>query len=180
MPVQIGARLPHYDDTTRLLSDCHRRIEMFLGNLQQVAAVQGDSLSEKEKAGLEKALHYFREAAPKHTADEEESLFPRLRSKSSAEVVQKLSEMDRLEADHRRADALHSTVDRLGRLWVKSGALSAPDMQVFRNAVDELSAIYGKHIEFEDTAIFPLADRVLTAEEKTHISKEMADRRKGK
>ena len=36
-------------------------------------------MTEETRVALESALRYFREAAPKHTADEEESLFPRLR-----------------------------------------------------------------------------------------------------
>jgi hypothetical protein len=36
-------------------------------------------LNEEQRGAFEAALRYFREAAPKHTADEEESLFPRLR-----------------------------------------------------------------------------------------------------
>jgi len=35
---------------------------------------------------LASALRYFGEAAPKHTADEEESLFPRLRQIRHAEI----------------------------------------------------------------------------------------------
>jgi hypothetical protein len=31
MPVQIGAKTHNFSDPTGLLSDCHRRIEMFLG-----------------------------------------------------------------------------------------------------------------------------------------------------
>ncbi len=30
MPVQIGAQAHNFSDPTGLLSDCHRRIEMFL------------------------------------------------------------------------------------------------------------------------------------------------------
>jgi hypothetical protein len=33
MPVQIGAQSHSFSDPTGLLSDCHRRIEMFLGTL---------------------------------------------------------------------------------------------------------------------------------------------------
>ena len=39
MPVQIGAKTHNFTDPTGLLSDCHRRIEMFIGTLKAVAAV---------------------------------------------------------------------------------------------------------------------------------------------
>jgi len=78
MPVQIGAPAHNFSDPTGLLSDCHRRIEMFLRVLEGVALVIDRPLTGESRSALESALRYFREAAPKHTADEEESLFPRL------------------------------------------------------------------------------------------------------
>ena len=39
MPVQIGAKTHNFTDPTGLLSDCHRRVEMFLGTLEAVAGV---------------------------------------------------------------------------------------------------------------------------------------------
>jgi hypothetical protein len=36
MPVEIGAQAANFADPTSLLSDCHRRIEMFLNVLQKV------------------------------------------------------------------------------------------------------------------------------------------------
>ena len=39
MPVQIGAKAHNFTDPTGLLSDCHRRVEMFLGALGAVAEV---------------------------------------------------------------------------------------------------------------------------------------------
>jgi hemerythrin superfamily protein len=79
MPVQIGAETHDFSEPTGLLSDCHRRIEMFLGSLQRVSEFVDRPLTSQARAALESALPYFQEAAPKHTADEEESLFPRLR-----------------------------------------------------------------------------------------------------
>lgn len=75
MPVQIGAKAHDFSDPTGLLSDCHRRIEMFLGSLQQVAELIDSPLNSGTRSSLESALKYFHEAAPKHTQDEEESLF---------------------------------------------------------------------------------------------------------
>ena len=54
-------------------------IETFLGSLQRVAEASDSHLTNEVRAALETALRYFKEAASKHTADEEESLFPRLK-----------------------------------------------------------------------------------------------------
>ena len=82
MNLQIGEPpSPSFQQPLALLSDCHRRVERFLGLLARVAAEgRGGLLDRRQREALEAALRYFREAAPRHTADEEESLFPRLRA----------------------------------------------------------------------------------------------------
>jgi hypothetical protein len=45
---------------------------------------------------LETALKYFREAAPMHTADEEESLFPLLRLLGRPDISGVLQQLERL------------------------------------------------------------------------------------
>jgi len=86
MPVQIGAKAHNFTDPTGLLSDCHRRVEMFLGMLQAVGEVIDQPAAEETSRSLESAIRYFGEAAPKHTADEEDSLFPRLRQLDHPEI----------------------------------------------------------------------------------------------
>src|SRR6516225_12308775 len=118
MPVQIGAKTHSFSDPTGVLSDCHRRIEMFLGALQRVAAVIDRPLTDEAREALASALRYFRESAPKHTADEEESLFPRLRQLRSTSVEHALSKIDELEKEHHWAETLHKEVDDLGRRYL--------------------------------------------------------------
>ncbi len=61
MPVQIGAHAHNFSDPTGLLSDCHRRIEMFLRALERVAAVVDRPSTDETRAALESALRYFRD-----------------------------------------------------------------------------------------------------------------------
>ena len=177
MPVQIGAKTHHFTDPTGLLSDCHRRIETFLSTLAAVADAVNQPLSEHTARSLQAALKYFREAAPKHTADEEESLFPRLRECNDPEVVSALRALDILERDHDTVSPLHAEVERLGAQYVAMGSLSASDCDTFRTAVKKLQSMYADHIRVEDAVIFPLAARVLSHEAKTVIAGEMAGRR---
>lgn len=160
------------------MSDCHRRIETFLGALQAVGKVIDRPLADDVRHSLDLALRYFREAAPKHTADEEESLFPRLQQCANAEVQAAIEKMSGLEADHRRAGTLHQVVDRLGRDCQQNGRLSEAQTAEFRAAVAELASIYGSHIELEDKVVFPLAASVLSPAAKAEIGREMAARRK--
>ena len=80
MPIVIGAKQESdFNDPIGLLGDCHRRIEHFLSMLVTVAnQAHGTRMTCDQQLALETALRYFREAAPRHTADEEESLFPYL------------------------------------------------------------------------------------------------------
>src|SRR5512141_2227909 len=113
---------------------------MFLGVLKAAAALNGRQLNEDERRSLDNALRYFREAAPKHTADEEQSLFPRMRQTGSAEAQTALAELERLEADHRWADPLHARVDELGQKWLAAGKLESLDAAAFHDAVTQLGA----------------------------------------
>jgi len=178
MPVQIGAKSPTFNDPTGLLSDCHRRIEMFLGSLQAVANVIDQPPTEKVTQALETALRYFSEAAPKHTADEEESLFPRLRQISNPEVANAFAGLRQLEQDHRRADQLHAEVERLGRKYLSDRQLSVQQIALFRATIRDLRSMYERHIAVEDNEVFPLATRLLNDQDKSAIAGEMAGRRK--
>ena len=177
MPVQIGAKAHNFSNPTGLLSDCHRRIEMFLGALKVVATTIDQPLSEETAQALTAALRYFREAAPKHTADEEESLFPRLRGVNDPDARAALAQLEQLEKDHQWADALHAEVDRLGQRYLSQTRLSPVEVEKFRTAVDQLGSMYQQHIRVEDEMIFPVAARVLSQDDRASIAREMADRR---
>ena len=95
MAIQIGAKPDSgFDDPIGMLKDCHRRIESFLGILCVVVnRAQGRSLSDEERDVIKAALQYFRTGGQRHTADEEESLFPRLHESDA----HSFEEIDRLE-----------------------------------------------------------------------------------
>src|SRR5947208_11249106 len=99
MAVTIGATPEHsFEQPLGLLTDCHRRIELFLGVLSRIAEdARGGALTDQQRSALMTALRYFREAAPKHTADEEQSLFPRLRARGGPEVEAALERVAELE-----------------------------------------------------------------------------------
>lgn len=178
MPVQIGAAAHSFSDPTGLLSDCHRRIEMFLGSLGAIAKVIDSPLTDETRRALDFALRYFREAAPKHNADEEESLFPRLRQLRHPDVQSALARLDELENDHRWAAPLHAEVEILGQRYLSQGSLSTREAEEFREAVAKLTSMYQQHISVEDDVVFPLAAQLLSKAERAAIADEMASRRK--
>jgi hemerythrin-like domain-containing protein len=174
MPVTLGAKPEsNFSDPFGLLSDCHRRIESFLTVLVKAGEI-GD-LDEGALNSLGRALNYFRDAAPKHTADEEESVFPRLRDTKDAALVQALALMESLERDHAEA-SLHAEVDALGRRWLERRSLEPEELRRFRELVGSMAQIYVAHIEAEDQHLFPIARRALEANA-VEIGREMAARR---
>lgn len=179
MPIQIGQKpSPTFQQPLELLSDCHRRIESFLRALILVAEqARGGALSPAQREALETALRYFREAAPRHTADEEESLFPRLRESGSDAVRQAMRKIELLEADHVAARAHHEAVDQLGQRWLAEGRLSGPETDDLADRLRRLQSIYEGHIAIEDNEIFPLAGRALDAALLRDLGREMAERR---
>ena len=154
-----------------------RDTELSTGYLREHSAARERIIAEDERRALDAALRYFREAAPKHNADEEESLFPRLCSVPHPEVRSALADLARLEQEHGWAVPLHAEVDRLGQQWLFEARLAREQARAFQSAVDKLESMYGTHIEFEDRTLFPLAARVLSPAQRTEIAQEMAKRR---
>jgi hemerythrin-like domain-containing protein len=173
MPIRIGQkRESDFSNPLGLLSDCHRRIEHFLDVLARVSAgAVGRELREDEKSAISNALAYFRASAPKHTADEEESLFPRLHDSSALERIAAL------EADHVTADADHRNVDELFTEWLAHGSLTAERSAQLRDAPQMLADLYERHIAIEDRELFPLAASILNSSDLAAIGQEMAARR---
>jgi hemerythrin-like domain-containing protein len=170
-----------FDNPLGLLSDCHRRIERFLEQLLHVTATaHGRALNPQQREALTTALRYFRRATPLHTADEESSLFTRMRE--AAETGQPnaqtaLAVVQRLEADHDAADVRHEVVDALGARWLEQGTLSASEVTQLEEELRALSSFYAAHIAVEDGELFPLAGNVLSADIIELIGREMAARR---
>jgi hemerythrin-like domain-containing protein len=179
MPITIGAKpAGDFSNPIELLSDCHRRIERFLRALATVALqARGGPMTQQQGDGWVLALGYFRNAAPRHTADEEESLFPRLRQIDLPQIREALAKMQQLESDHVQAAEWHDQVDQLGRRWLANGRLTGEETVAISDALARLSALYEGHIALEDQSVFPLAAAVLPDSEKAGIGIEMAQRR---
>lgn len=179
MVLKIGQRPDHgFDRPLGLLGDCHRRIERFLHTLIAIARdAAGGPLTQPQRDQLDAAVTYFSTAAPRHTADEEESLFPRLRASADPAAAHALQLVDRLEHDHREASEHHDAVDALVRRWLAAGALDAADVAALERHLTALQATYASHIAIEDGEVFPIAARVLSEEQVREIGREMAARR---
>jgi hemerythrin-like domain-containing protein len=180
MALQIGQPLDHdFDEPLGLLSDCHRRIEHFLDVLRRIEQVAaGRSLTPDEWRQIEGALRYFETAGPRHTADEEQSLFPRLRASGDASAERALRVLGQLEREHQMVDSHHQMINILCRRWLDHDRLSEEDARDLRDRLGDLQSIYREHIAIEDRQLFPVAKRLLSSADLHDIGLEMAARRR--
>ena len=176
MGIQIGAKPDSgFDDPIGMLKDCHRRIEHFLKIICIVVErARTRSLSHEEKAAVEAALHYFRVGGQRHTADEEDSLFPRMRANAA---LTNLRELGHLESEHREANQLHEDVDALYSFWIGKGRLSAEDEEKLTSATQRLQSLYAEHIRIEESVVFPRATESLDSNTIAAIGAEFRARR---
>ncbi len=176
MGTQIGARPDSgFDDPIGMLKDCHRRIEHFLNILCVVVErAQARSLSEEEAAAIEAALHYFRVGGKRHTADEEESLFPRMRENAA---LANLRELGELESEHLQANELHNAVSLFYTAWIRNGRLNSGNERQLRSALQQLMSLYQEHIEMEERVVFPRAAQALDGKTIAVIGEEFRARR---
>jgi len=176
MEIQIGAKPDSgFDDPIGMLTDCHRRIERFLHILCLVAErARGRALTAEETEAVEAALHYFQEGGRRHNADEEDSLFPRLRTQSSDKDWQDVAA---LVSDHRHADELHAAVDTLYRAWIAAGRLNSEEEAKILSATGELRQLYEAHIRTEEEIVFPRAARSLDHSAVAAMGQEFRTRR---
>ena len=174
--IQIGARPDAgFDDPLGMLKDCHRRIEHFLNIVCAVAErAQDRALSDEETAAIQAALNYFRVGGQRHNADEEHSLFPRMRAAGLADQLEKIVG---LEHDHRDAEEMHRRVDSLCSSWIENGALRPEEHSELAAATSKLKQLYAAHIELEEKVVFPRAAEILDSDAIAEMGREFQARR---
>jgi hemerythrin-like domain-containing protein len=176
MAIQIGAKPDSgFDDPIGMLQDCHRRIERFLNILWIVADhAAGSALTDEETPAVQAALHYFRTGGQRHTADEEESLYPRLWEAWGCEASEQLG---RLEGDHLQAGSLHAEVEALYTKWLGAGLLNMEDERRLLFATTQLKSLYEGHIRLEEQIVFPRAVQTLDRQAIECMGREFRARR---
>ena len=150
----------------------------FLNDLTRLAeGASSARLDVAERGALERALRYFNESGPRHTSDEEESLFPRLMALNNECVGELQAKINSLEADHASAELVHLEIDTIGICWLADGLISYEDATRLKSVLCDLSRMYEHHLAIEDREVFPSAAALLSDHEKTEIGREMAKRR---
>lgn len=177
--MQIGQEPEHdFSEPIGLLEDCHKRILHFMQTLMILAeSVEAAPLNAEDRKSLERSLFYFCTAGPRHNADEEESLFPQMRSHTDAQGEPFFARLESLASDHRWLETQHSEIESIGSRWLSTGVLGPGDHSRLLALVHALSRFYVHHIEIEEKEVFPAARRILSAAEKDSVGRKMAERR---
>jgi hemerythrin-like domain-containing protein len=140
------------EDPFEMLLRCHRRLEE---RLQDLAAA-------KDREAVEEVAHFFGRAVVRHEADEENSLFPRLKGCDAVVAA--------LRAEHREHEKLQDEVREIAAGWPGSQSR-------LQGLVARLRTAYAAHIEREEKELFPEARKQLGDEVLAEILREMDSRR---
>ncbi len=138
---------------------------------------QGRELNQDQRKALESALRYFQHSAPKHTLDEEESLFPRLRKAEVEQRAEILATIDLLHTEHLQIEAAHDEIDALLIKWLDENRLTEAETADLHDALTKLHTTYQQHMTLEEEPLFPLAENILPEADIAAIGEEMASRR---
>jgi hemerythrin-like domain-containing protein len=172
------AFVPDFADPLGLLVHCHGKIEAQLNVLEHATRVLRESGASPEAfRAVAAAQAHFAGPGMKHTADEEESLFPRLRRFAGPSEYGVRDALEELEGQHRVAERAHADFDALVERMTRGVTPSERDVDEFDLCVEALTSLYGPHILLENEVIFPAAARVVPPNELLAVGQEMRARR---
>ena len=169
--IRIGEPATTLDTPIEHLMACHRRIEDRLTSLERAACLLRESPDAAAHA-IHAAIGFLDSNGVMHTADEELSLFPRLRPRLSET---ERAYVDSLEHQHREAELVY---EELKAIVARLAQVSDEDAQALRELAGRLRGLYLKHIRSEDAILTALARRSLDPHDLTAIATEMKGRRR--
>jgi hemerythrin-like domain-containing protein len=155
------------------LTACHRRIEDRLATLERVIP-HLESRREEALAAIHGSLRFFDTNGSWHTADEEESLFPRMSALMSEE---ERGFVDTLSAEHQEAENVYHALKQTVSALKKENPCQPETMEEYKTLCGRLCSIYRAHIQAEDARIPEMGHRLLGEEALEQISQEMKLRR---
>jgi iron-sulfur cluster repair protein YtfE (RIC family) len=148
-------------DPFEQLEASHRRLEERLAELGAAATAPAGGGREAALGTVEAVLDYFDRSVTRHEADEEQSLFPRLRAHPELAAT-----LDMLEREHREHERLHADLRE-----------GYQDPCYLAELAGKLATAYRAHILEEERILFPAARRLLTEADLAAMAAEMEARR---
>jgi iron-sulfur cluster repair protein YtfE (RIC family) len=169
MLVKLGQRRAATDLVGSLL-ECHERIRSMSG-LAVIVADRQELPADERADACARVARYFAESLPLHVRDEEESLLPRLTGRSAA-LDETLAEMHAQHQSH--AAPLAELLDLCGQM---RAAPEATVRAAFREVAHHLHQEFRRHLELEETLLFPAMRTQLAPDEQATILAEVRARR---
>lgn len=159
---------PSFDEPLAMLRACHERIQRQCATLAKLAThLRRDGLTDEARQAAAEIHRYFSSAGRQHHADEEQDLFPQLRTEPALSAL--------LEVLAREHAVMETLWQNLGPL------LAAPDtirdLDDFARLVGEFNSLYRQHIVRENSELLPQAELLLSVEQQRELGARMAARR---
>lgn len=157
-------------DAVDLLLGCHQRIRHFTAMARRLAAPGAPP--DQIPAAAAAVYRYYSEALPLHEADENESVYPRLRDSDPSATLAQANQA--MVEQHRVIDQIIATLlPQWGQLVQRPAR--APETA---SAAEQLEHAWAEHLELEERLIFPALRQHLNPKDRADIRAEMAGRRK--
>jgi pyridoxamine 5'-phosphate oxidase len=170
-----------FDEPLALWLACHQRVLRFCTLLERLRVhVEHNGADEEAATSARSIRRYFNEAAPRHHADEEVDLFPRLLRRlaekpaalSPDDDSRTRSAIEALTAEHRANEVLWSALDAALE-QIERGVVARLDSA----PVAAFGQTYRGHIEVEEGVVMPAMKRVFDTSDWADVGRAMAARR---
>jgi hemerythrin-like domain-containing protein len=158
------------EDAISLLLGCHQRIRHFTEVALRLARNPEAPASDRADAARS-VLRYFQVALPLHEADENESIYPRLRRKLRPGALAEANEA--MVRQHTEIDAV---IAELIPQWQSVAASSSPSPELL-SITRHLQELWDAHLSLEEEHVVPALRQHLTADDLKSIRDEMSARR---
>ncbi|MDR3762607.1 MAG: hemerythrin domain-containing protein [Acidobacteriota bacterium] len=159
-----------------LLLGCHARIRYFVQLGRTLANAEGECGDEVSNAAAA-IYRYFTVALPLHEADENLTLFPRLRAAlPSGNLVRQAAET--MVEQHRVIDELVGELQPLCSTLDRNPGRLPTLAQNLHHVMQAMEQIFAAHLHLEETVLFPALPQMFAAEEMAAMLAEMQERRR--
>ncbi|HEY0664970.1 MAG TPA: hemerythrin domain-containing protein [Gallionella sp.] len=171
IPFPSGANAPGFDDPLEMLHACHGKILRQCDTLQKLCVhLTKHGCDEAAQQAAQGILRYFDTAGKFHHQDEEQDLFPALRSSADQASLHAL--LERLLAEH--VVMLSAWEELRAELQAVAGGTHGT---ITDGLKDRFIESHTAHIAIEEAELLPLAAKVLGAKQLASLGVRMAARR---
>lgn len=166
---------PSEETAVDLLLGCHQRIRHFTNVALRLAQNPGAPAEDRAQAASA-VVRYFTIALPLHEADENDSVYPRLREALTAGALAEANEA--MVEQHR---GINAALSQLIPLWqtVESDPARQKSLQPLLATTTHLQSLWDVHLKLEEEQVVPAMRQYLTEYKLQEIYAEMRNRRQG-